>query len=144
MNKINSGRADWNPDQYARKFLVLIAVVLGFLQAWASRMDLVNDTVSYLDMGDGIWHGHWAMAVNGLWGPLYAAILGLGIRIVRPSAYWEFPLVHLLVFLIFLFALWSFDFFLQQLILLRQESLTEGEFSIPAWVWLTIGYTIFL
>lgn len=130
-------------EDRARKFFVALAVALGFLQTWASRMDLVNDTVSYLDMGDGIWLGHLSMAVNGIWGPLYAAILGLGVRIVRPSAYWEFPLVHLIVFLIFLFALWSFDFFLRQLILLRKESENGEELSIPAWVWLTIGYTIF-
>jgi hypothetical protein len=94
-----------------RRSFWALSVVLGFLQAWASRMTLVSDTVSYLDIGDGIWHRHWSMAVNGLWGPLYAAILGVTVGLFRPSPYWEYPLVHLVVFAIFLFALWGFDFF---------------------------------
>jgi len=121
-----------------------LAGLLGFLQAWASRMDLVNDTVSYLDMGDGIWRGHWAMAVNGLWGPLYAAILGAAVRFVRPSIRWEYPLVHLVVFGIFLFAWLGFDFFLRELVRLRRETKSPDESNTPEWVWLTIGYTFFL
>jgi hypothetical protein len=127
-----------------RRSFWALSVVLGFLQAWASRMTLVSDTVSYLDIGDGIWHRHWSMAVNGLWGPLYAAILGVTVGLFRPSPYWEYPLVHLVVFAIFLFALWGFDFFLRELIFLRRESESGEEFSIPAWVWLTIGFTLFL
>lgn len=137
-------------DQNARAALRLrhaflaLAGVLGFLQAWASRMDLISDTVSYLDIGDGIWRGHWSIAINGLWGPLYSAIMGVAVGIARPSPYWEYPLVHLVVFGIFLFALWGFDFFLRELVQLRHEAESSSELSIPDWVWLTIGYTIFL
>lgn len=144
MNNMLNQLAGETAEARTRRFFVALAVLLGFLQAWASRMDLVNDTVSYLDMGDGMWHGHWSMLVNGIWGPLFAAILGVVVGLVRSSAYWEFPLVHLVMFAIFLFALWSFDFFLRELISLRQQSELDGEFSVPAWVWLTIGYTLFL
>jgi hypothetical protein len=144
MEKVFQRLAGQSAETRTRRFFLALAVVLGFLQAWASRMDLVNDTVSYLDMGDGIWHGHWAMAINGLWGPLYAAILGVAVGVGPPSRYWEYPLVHLVVFSIFLFALWSFDFFLRRLISLRRENESSEEFSVPAWVWLTIGYTLFL
>jgi hypothetical protein len=134
-----------NQSAKLRYSFLALAAVLGFLQAWASRMDLISDTVSYLDIGDGIWRGHWSMAINGLWGPLYSAILGAAVGIVRPSPYWEYPLVHLVVFGIFLFTLWGFDFFLRELIQLRHEvESSSSEVCIPDWVWLTIGYTIFL
>lgn len=131
-------------NRSVRYFFWAMAILLGFLQAWASRLDLPSDTVTYLDMGDQFWSGHRSMAVNGIWNPLYAVILGLGDRLFRPSLYWEYPLVHCIAFLIFLIALWSFDFFLQELIRLRQESQSGGELQIPTWVWQTLGYTLFL
>jgi hypothetical protein len=88
-----------------RRLFWSLAILLGFLQAWASRMTLIDDATSYLDMGDYSWRGRWWMAFNGLWNPLNAVILGLGIRLFRPSPYWEYPLVHLILFLTFLFAL---------------------------------------
>jgi hypothetical protein len=121
-----------------------LALSLGFLQSWASRTTVVNDTVSYLDIGDSIWGGHWSIAVNGLWNPLYSAILGVAIGLFRPSFYWEYPLVHLVLLLIFAFTLWSYDFFLRQLILLRRETESKDEFSVPTWIWFSIGYTLFL
>ena len=127
-----------------RRLFWLLSVLLGFLQAWASRMTLVSDTVSYLDIGDCIWRGQWSAAVNGLWSPLFSTVLGVVLGLFRPSPYWEYPLVHLIMFAIFVFALWGFDFFLRELILFRLENESGEEFSIPAWVWLTIGYTLFL
>jgi hypothetical protein len=135
-----------NSDAAIRLSFWVLSIALGFLQFWASRMTLLSDTVSYLDIGDYIWHGQWSQAVNGLWSPLYAAILGIAVGLFRPSFYWEYPLVHLILFLIFLFALWCFDFLLRELILFRQEQEKESSerFSVPTWVWLTIGYTLFL
>jgi len=104
----------------------------------------VNDTVSYLDIGDSIWRGQWMSVVNGLWNPLYAAILGVAVGLFRPPTDWEYPLVHLIVFLIFLFTLFSYDFFLRQLLLLRREGESENEFSVQRLVWFCIGFTLFL
>jgi hypothetical protein len=131
-------------DTKIRWFFWALAIVFGLLQAWASRFDLVNDTVCYLDIGDHIWHGQWSMAVNGVWNPLYAAILGVSLGLVKPSPYSEYPLVHLVLFCIFLLALYCFDFLLRELILLRRENESHEEVAVPAWIWLTIGYTIFL
>lgn len=127
-----------------RHIFLVLCVVLGFLQTWASRMTLVNDTVSYLDIGDFIWHRHWSLAVNGLWNPLFSAILGVAVGIVRPPYYWEYPLVHVVLFLIFIVTLWCFDLFLRELVLLRQERESKEELSVPTSIWFCIGYTIFL
>lgn len=133
-----------NPETRVRRIFLTLCVVLGFLQAWASRMTIISDTVSYLDIGDFIWRGHWSLAVNGLWNPLYSAILGVAVGLFRPSFNWEYPLVHLVVFLIFLCTVWCYDFFLRQLVLLRQETESQEELSVPTWVWFCIGYVLFL
>jgi len=132
------------PERIVRYVFLALCIVLGFLQAWANRTTIVNDTVSYLDIGDFIWRGQWALAVNGLWNPLFSAILGITLGSLRPSFHWEYPLVHLVLFLIYLATLWSFDFFLRQLIALRRDNESHEEFRVPAWVWFCIGYILFL
>lgn len=122
----------------------LIAVLLGFLQAWSSRMTLHNDTISFLDMGDYLFEGEWFSIINGLWSPLYAGILGLTMAILKPSSYWQYPVVHFVLFFIFLFSLVCFDFFLRQLILFRDHESHPDQLYVPNWIWMTIGYTLFL
>lgn len=121
-----------------------LAILLGASQAWVSRFDLVNDTVSYLDMGDFFFHGHPAALINGIWSPLYAFLLGATLAISKPSLHDEYPVIHLLLFFIFLFAVACFDFFIQQLPFLRRISHLENSLSPSDWPWLTVAYTIFL
>jgi hypothetical protein len=123
----------------------LLGAVLGFSQAWTSRLDATDNTISYLDMGSYFFHGHHSAIVNGFWGPLYALLFGLTVTVVKPSLYWEYPTVHLLVFIIFLFTMASFDYFLRQLMQLRSDFDPEKQGpSELDWVWITIGYTLFL
>jgi len=95
-------------------------------------------------MGDHIWNGRWSMAINGIWSPLYAAILGVANGLFRPSSHWEYPLVHLILFFVFLFTLWCFDSFLLELVMFRHEDQAEGQLTTPEWVWLIVGFTLFL
>jgi hypothetical protein len=120
------------------------AALLGFSQAWSSRMTLTNDTISFLDMGDYLVKGEWSAVINGYWNPLFAGLLGLTMAILKPSAYWEYPVVHFLLFFIFLFALGCFDFFLRQMMLYRREQNSSDELCVPDWMWMTIAYTLFL
>ncbi len=65
----------------------LLALLLGFFQAWAARFTIAHGAVSYLDMGDAYFRGDWAMAVNGYFNPLYAWVLGLAMmRWTPPTA----------------------------------------------------------
>lgn len=139
-----SRKGGMQPETKTRLVFWCLAILFGGLQAWSARAKVVNDTISYLDMGDYLRHGHWSQVINGLWNPLYACLLGLTMSLFRPSPYREYPLVHALLFFIFLFALASFDFFLRELILFRQERESTEELSAPIWVWLAIGYTVFL
>jgi hypothetical protein len=121
-----------------------LGAVLGFSQAWTSRLDAEDNTVSYLDMGSYFFHGHHWSIINGFWSPLYALLLSLPVTVLKPSMYWEYPTVHLVVFLIFLFTIACFDYFLRQLMQFRSEAETEKKDSSELdWVWIATGYTIF-
>ena len=119
--------------------------VLGFAQAWTSRLDAIDYTVSYLEMGSYFFHGHHGAIINGFWNPLYALLYGLTMTAFKPSMYWEYPMVHLLVFIIFLLTMFCFDYFLRQLMRLRSDfDLGKKGSSELDWVWITIGYSLFL
>src|SRR6185369_13250535 len=49
---------------------VVVAAVLGALQAWDRRYAMNPDGISYLDVADAYLRGDWAVAVNGYWSPL--------------------------------------------------------------------------
>lgn len=122
-----------------------LGAALGFSQAWASRLDADDNTIAYLDMGSYFFHGHYSGLINGFWSPLYAFLLSLPVAVFRPSLYWEYPTVHLFIFVIFLFTMACFDYFLRQMIQLRSDFDPEKSSSSELdWVWITIGYTIFL
>jgi hypothetical protein len=122
----------------------LVAVILAFAQAWVCRFTIVNDTISYLDIGDLIWHGHWSAALNGIWNPFYPILLGGTLAVLHPTALLEYPLVHLLLFIIFVVTLCCFSIFLKEMILLRSETVTTDEDRVAEWVWILLGYTLFL
>jgi hypothetical protein len=134
-----------SPNRRVRSTLWVLGAVLGFSQAWTSRLNVASNAVSYLDMGAYFFHGHPGAIVNGFWSPLYACLFGLTIAIFRPSPYWEYPSIHLLLYIIFLFTMTCFDYFLRKLIELRSDFDPDGKDSSgQEWAWITIGYTIFL
>ena len=71
---------------------------MGLVQAWVSRFEMNPDGISYLDIGDKVWSGDWPALVNGYWSPIYGFFLGLALKVLKPSSYWEFPAVHLVNF----------------------------------------------
>ncbi len=125
----------------------LVAIVLGLLHAWHGRYVMASDGISYLDMGDAYWRGDFQMAINGYWSPLYSWLLGLALLVIKPSSYWEFPVAHLVNFLIYLAALGSFTFFLGEVMRFQQQqerAAQSGRMTLPAWAWVVLGYTLFL
>jgi hypothetical protein len=106
------------------------------------------DGISYIEVGEAYLRGNWSTAVNGYWSPLYPWLLGVGLKLLRPAPYWEFPAVHLINFLIYLATLGCFRFFWTSLIRYhaarRVEQERAGLTVIPESVWLVLGYTIFL
>lgn len=123
----------------------MLGAALGFSQTWIPRFDADDNTVTYLDIGNYFFHGHYSAIINGFWSPLYSLLFGLTMAIFKPSLYWEYPTTHLLLFAIFLFTMAGFDYFLVQAMEFRSDLEQEQGFpSTPGWVWIVIGYTIFL
>ena len=57
-------------DQLLETALVIAAILLGAVQAWACRFQPSTiDLVSYLDVGDAYLRGDWHAALNGYWNP---------------------------------------------------------------------------
>jgi len=131
-----------------RAVVWIAALVVGSLLSWEYRNQIDNDTISHLDMADAYFRGDWKMAVNGYWNPLYAWLLGVVLHTVKPSPYWEYPTVHLVVVLMFLFALVGFELFLRELICfhngIEQDSACEvRQPAVSETAWLMLGYTLF-
>src|SRR5436190_13048746 len=67
---------------------------------------------------------------------------------MKPSMYWEYPLVHLVNFLIYVATLAAFEFFLATFISERkrrdQELLKEGRMGLPEPAWWLLGYSLFV
>src|SRR5204862_3142344 len=86
-----------------------VALALGAADASVTRFTMYPDGVSYLDVGDAFWRGDWHNAVNAYWSPVYPLIAGFFLKIFQPSIYGEYPLVHLVNFLIYSAALICFE-----------------------------------
>lgn len=124
-----------------------LAVTLAALHTWVaiSAHSMNADGIVYLDLGDAFWRGEWGTAMNAVWSPLYAWILGLALRLFDPAITWEFALIHLVDFAIYLGALVCFEQLWRQLWLYQEgEQPHDGRISLPEWAWLAIGYTLFI
>lgn len=115
---------------------VAVALAVGLVQVWANRFYMAYDGVSYLDMGDAYLRGDWHTALNGYWHPLYSWIVAIGLRVLHPSPYWEYPAVHFIDFFDYCIALAGFEFFLRGLM---QKIKTDDEVALRI-----LAYPIFL
>ena len=136
---------EFSPEAFLRTGFWCVATIFGFLQAWNSRYVMNPDGISYLDLSDAYLHGGWKMLINGHWSPLYPWLLAITRAILPPSGYWEFTVVNLVNFGIFLFAAGTFELFLAELLRAHQ---TSGDASttkpLPVGVVRSIAYLTFL
>src|SRR5688572_16418041 len=124
-------------------FFRILAIGLGVLHVYAAiKSHSMNaDGISYLDIGDAYFRADWVNAINPVWSPLYSWILGLANFVIRPSLQWEFPVVHLVNFVIYLIALSSFEFMWKRV---RTYEASTESYSIPDFWWWTLGYLLFI
>jgi hypothetical protein len=138
---------DASPPPRLRAAFWGAVVVLGLIHVVASGHAMRSDTISYLDMADAAAQGHWKALLNLLWSPLYPLLLSLALRLAKPSAWWEFTLVHVVDLLIFFVAAACFGYFLRALVRYagrRAAALAPDEATLPARCWWLLGYTLFL
>ena len=104
---------------------------MGALHTWVYRNDLNPDSVSYIEMAEGAVRNGWHALVSAYWSPLYPTFLSMAFRILHPSMRWEFTVVHLVNFVVYLADLLCFEFFLKELLGARRaevgpEDLLQG------------------
>lgn len=124
------------------------SVLLGIVCAWAGRYSMNPDGISYLDLGDYYLRADWSNVANAYWSPMYPWLLGIAMRVLKPSAWWQFPLVHGVNFLVFLWALLCFRYFVCSLLLEQrreQAALTEQHLRpLSEWALWATAYALFL
>jgi 4-amino-4-deoxy-L-arabinose transferase-like glycosyltransferase len=121
----------------------LLAIGLGVLHVYAAitSQSMNADGVSYLDIGDAYFHADWVNAINPVWSPLYSWILGFANFVIQPSVSWEFPVVHLVNFIIYVIALSSFEFMWSSV---RTFEASNESYAMPDAWWWTLGYLLFI
>jgi hypothetical protein len=121
----------------------VMTIALGGLHTYAAvkSQSMNADGIAYLDIGDAYFRADWANAVSAVWSPLYSWILGLVNFIFKPSMEWEFPTVHIVNFIIYLFALTSFEFMWSKVRKINSQP-ESHRLSDPLW-W-TLGYLLFI
>jgi hypothetical protein len=104
------------------------------------------DGMSYLDMASEALRGGPQNLVNGYWSPAYPALISLALFIFRPSPNLEFPVIHIVNFVIFGFVLLSFTFFLKSWLAVRRDgddpSKEEAAHIIPFCFCVFLYFTI--
>jgi hypothetical protein len=91
------------------------ALALAGAQAFAHRHAINPDGVSYLDLARAFLTGDLDTAINPYWGPVYPALIALGLRLARPGMDSVFAVAHAVNVGIFAGAMLAFDFFLREL-----------------------------
>jgi len=139
-------RAD-NPRPWFKVSAWTICLVVALCELWSGRYYTDPDGISYLDMSDGVHLLDWHMMINAYWSPLYPFLIGVARWIIRPSAYWELPVVHLLNFVIFLGTLMSFAFLLTQAVQSQRQhdrlNVNDATDPLPELIWTLLGYSLF-
>jgi 4-amino-4-deoxy-L-arabinose transferase-like glycosyltransferase len=131
-----------NPSK-TRFLFRIFAIVLGGLHTYAAvkSQSMNADGISYLDIGDAYFRADWANAINAVWSPFYSWILGLANYIFNPPMPWQFPVVHIVNFLIYLAALISFEFMWGKV---RSIPIKADIHLISEPLWWTLGYLLFI
>jgi hypothetical protein len=131
---------------HLRAFFWCLVIALGALQVWAHRNDVSPDGISYIEMAEAAGRSGWHALVNGYWSPLYPALLSIVFRISHPAVYWEFPVVHVVNFALYLAGLFCFEIFLKELLAERRigGGSEKGPRQLPEKIVWTWGYLLFL
>jgi hypothetical protein len=127
-----------------------VGILLASAQAWIFRYQVSADSISYLDMSDGVLPGFdWHRLINGVYSGLYPLLLGIFRRIFNFSPGNEIPAGHLLNVVFFIFAFTCFEFFLVGVVRkleLRDETAGDNRktVALPQWAFLPVAYSVFL
>lgn len=129
-----------------RVVLAFIVLILGLIQTFATRYDMLSDSISYADMARFYAHGQWDKALSPHWSPFYPWLLGMAIKLVKPTPAFESTLFHIVNLGLCLAALVALDFLLQELAHVQHNTLLQDSeqvgFSRASFI--IVGYGLFI
>lgn len=128
-----------------------IGLIYALAQTWIYRYQTSADSISYLDMSDGVMAGgDWHRLINGTWSPLYPFLLGLFRRTFGISPAHEVLAGHLLNVGFFVLAFLCFEFFLTRFLRRTRRVASDAATSgvsvaaVPAWPFAVLAYALFV
>lgn len=125
------------------KVVVWIAIALiGMTQAWCQRHRLFSDGLAYLDIASYYAKGDWHSALNSYWSPLYSWLIAVFLVVLRPNAYWQVAVLHLVNYCGYLASLASLELLMGDLI--RFQGRRIGPNGLSEMTVRTVGYSVFL
>lgn len=136
----------WQSRRTTRVVFWIAGVLFAFFQSWTYRYGVTADSISYLDMSDGVFSGvSWGHLINGTWSPLYPLLLGLFRLVFSISPANEIIAAHLFNVVLFLFALVCFEFFLKRLqaVVVPALSGEAAGSAISPWAFHLLAYSLF-
>lgn len=140
-----AGDPQYRRLRYLRAGFWLIAGITGFLQIWLQDHIIHDDALSYLDSGDLLWRGDFSNAITNHWSPGLPFLLGLALKVLHPTGFWEIAVVKLVDLIIFVTAIGCFDFFIGQFCEYHERNTAaqspriQSKLALPA-----VGYLLFL
>lgn len=126
--------------------LFLAAFILGLFQMWGMRHVMNADGLSYLNIAESYINLDYKNAVSPYWSPMYSWVIALFEIIFKPSKSFEFTMIHILNFLIYLLAFYSFTFFYIELNKFTNEKtkINSDLVSIQQNLLLLISFSLFI
>jgi hypothetical protein len=127
----------------------LLAILLGLLTTWRAFYDpIYPDSIAYLEMGEAFLRRDWPMAINAYWSPLYPWLLAVALSVLHPPLAWQFAVVPLVGFAVYLGMLGCFHFFVREVLRLHRAQMaacsSPQAVMLPEWAVVVIAYTLFL
>ena len=133
--------------RHIRNVLRAVVVGMGAVHTVVAvlQQSMNEDGISYLDMGDAWLGGDWGLAISSVWSPAYGWLIAAVVNLSEASMRWEFPVVQLTNFAIFVLSLVAFEYFWNRLTLLYYAgSDDDGSARFPLPGWHVLGYSLFL
>ncbi len=117
-------------------------LVAGAADAFIGRHAMNPDGISYIDIARTAMLAGPRGLINGYWSPGYPALIAAVMRMTRPVAAAEFPVVHALNFMIFVASLWAWRALLQSWI--NEPSYGDSRWGRTRQALIPLGFGIFI
>ena len=130
-------------------FWWVVCLLGAAIYTWLGRHILDADGMNYLDMAVESLKSGPESLVNGLWSPLYPALISVALTIFHPAPAYLFQMVSLVNFVVFAFTLLAFTFFLRSFFSIRSMGYKQEPDATPylipfcfaVFIWFTMEFT---